>query len=336
MAEPGFLNQNESRAYPLVDGAAARAVPEEALVDFGCLLGLDAGFDDRMHAVALFEVRLAGDGRYEFDFRCDAPGLVDYALVFRRDPGDPEFATSRAAATPLGTPAPAPGCPPQRDDLLWEGYLTTGLLDTLAAALAAGTPLPLPAGPPAVEPALAQNLARGFVRTLNLANEDRTRAHPPAGCSVGVSEAFGDLPVREYTAIVNRECLHGPLVLREGFNVSIRQNARDSSLTIAAHPSAGAGAPCDEVPLTDAERPPAGSTLLTGGPSCSDVIGGINGLSAAALELVPLAGVRIAPSTTDPHTLIVDVDLHDLTICPPPPTPAALHVMPGWPPGGTG
>jgi hypothetical protein len=329
MARPGFLNDNEARAYPLVPvvpdmyigGAPIFPVrlPHSALVDFGCVVGIDAEFDDRVHSVYLYSVSRAG-AIFRFEFRSDAPGLAGYTLRFERTRVDPEFACEEAeAVTIAGSSGPTGPCP-ARDDPLWEGFLVTGMLDDLAAffgptdgGIIAGNDRPR------VEPALIQNLARGYVRTLNLANEDRTRAAAPPDCPADSSESLGD-PVafdHQYRTIVNAECLLGPQVLREGYSCVIRQNPRDNSLTIAAALAAGAGQPCAEVPLADRERPPRDSKLLTGGPACDELVTGINGLTGGVLRLVPLQGVRIVAADDVPNRLIVDVDLHDLTICPP-------------------
>lgn len=335
MSRPGFLNDNEARAYPFADDGAemlrdgtAYPLPHSAIVDFGCIVGLDAGFDDRMHSVRLGSIARVGDA-FTFEFLCDAPGLVDHALRFSRTLADPEFASEDAEAVPLVAATPDP-CVAIRDDPLWEGWLATGLLGDLDAILPPGGTLE--AGPvaPLVEPAAVQNLALGYVRTINLANEDRTRATAPAGCPEGSSEHLGDpeAPDHQYRTVVNSECLSGPQVVRAGYNCAVRQNARENSLTISAALAAGAGQPCVEVKLNGDESPPAGSSLLTGGPACGELVTSINGLAASVLHLVPLQGVQIVPSDTAPNMLIVDIDLHDLTICPgadqgsaPPPAP---------------
>jgi hypothetical protein len=327
MARPGFLNENEARAYPFVPdppplflGAEAVPLSYPAIVDFGCLVGLDAGFDGRVHSVRLHSVARAGTA-FTFEFRCAAPGLAGYALRFVRDLADAEFATAEAEAVELAGEGATEPCVARRDDPLWDGWLTTGLLSDLAAALPAGQTLLAGAEAPTVEPALVQDLSLGCVRTLNLANEDRTRATAPEGCAEASSESLGD-PVGQdgqHRMIVNRECLYGPQTLREGFSCVIRQNARENSITVSAALAGGAGEPCDEVPLAAAETPPPGSHLLTGGPACADLITGINGLSAATISLVPLRGVRIAPDPGRPHTLVVDFGRQDMVLCPPGP-----------------
>jgi hypothetical protein len=306
LSHPGFYNDNAARAYPLIPPLGV--TPPEALADFGCVVGLDADYDDARDSVYLREIRRVGD-TFEFDFRSSAPGLVEYTLVFRRTLDDREYTTEFAEAVLLD-PLPGESSLVGEEDLIWEGFLVTGPLDTLAAVLPADGSLMEPE-PALVEPALIQNLARGYVRSLNLANEDRTRARAPDGCS----DQLPFDPEYDYRLLVNARGLVGPLRVREGYNCTLRQNLRDNSLTIAARSGAGAGEACVEVPLHPDETPPTGSRLLTGGPACDEVVTSINGLSTRALRLVPGLGVRIVPSTDDPHTLIVDFDMHDLTVC---------------------
>jgi hypothetical protein len=275
--------------------------PPEALVDFGCLVGLDAEFDGDTHAVYLHEIRRAG-AVFSFDFRSTAPGLLDYALVFSRTLGAAEFTTDYVEATPLGA-APEP------QGLLWEGFLVTGLLDSLAVLLPQDGALTATGGPQ-VEPALVQNLGHGYVRTINLANQDRTHALAPSGCQ-------GSDDPNDYAYVVNATGLAGDIRIKEGYNVTIRQVARTNSLTFAAVQGGGAGEPCTEVPLSATEVSPPDSTLLTGGPACDEVINSINGLSSSLIRLAPGLGVSIGPSPDDPNTLIVNLDRHDMTVCGP-------------------
>jgi hypothetical protein len=284
------------------DTAVPLVPPLDTLVDFGCLVGLDAEFDSAAHVVYLHEITRAGN-TFSFDFRSDAPGLLEYALVFSRSLGDAEYATDYVEATPLeGAQEPA--------GLLWEGFLVTGALDSLAALLPADGALAATTGPQ-VEPALIQNLGRGCIRTINLANQDRTHTTPPAGCP-GSGEAPGD-PVY----LVSATGMTGDIRFVEGYNLSIRQTARTNSLTFSSIQDAGAGEPCGEVPLYPAEQPPAGSSLLTGGPTCDEVINSVNGLAASIIRMVAGLGTQIGPSPDDPNTLVVDLSGHDMTVCGP-------------------
>jgi hypothetical protein len=281
--------------------------PLDTLIDFGCLVGLDAEFDSSAHVVYLHEIRRTGT-TFTFDFRSDAPGLLGHALVFSRALTDSEYATDYVEAVPLdasGEPIPGPS---GSQDVLWEGFLVTGALDSLAALMPVDGPLEATTGPQ-VEPALVQNLGRGYVRTINLANQDRTHVSPPPGCqSTDGPDAYG--------YIVNARGLVGDVRFVEGYNVAIRQNARNNSLTFVSIQGAGDGVPCAEVPLYPGETSPDGGTLLSGGPSCDEVINSINGLTSSIIQLVADLGTTIVPAPPDqPNTLIVNFDRNNMTVC---------------------
>ena len=104
-----------------------------------------------------------------------------------------------------------------------------------------------------------------------------------------------------------------------GLNIIITQGNEvpyDHSLTFTAAQAAGAGTPCGEVPLYIDEPDPPGSTLLSGGPACDEIISSINGLSSSTINLVAGMGTVISPDETgDPNTLNVSFDYHDMTVC---------------------
>jgi hypothetical protein len=308
MPRPGWYNDNEGRDYPFVPAAAdALGLPSGSVVDFGCVAGLSSRFEDNASSVYLARVERTGDD-VTFEFRSDAPGLAGTPLRFTVPRTAREYASFEAeAGSPSGT------CPDAAEPA-WEGFLVVGLLGDLFAALADGAALAADPGA-RVEPALVQNLAKGHVRSVSLANEDRTRTTAADGCPETPNTSLGDLP--PYSMIVNRRCMLGPITLREGYNCAIAQDGAANAITISAQVRGGAGEPCGEVPLAEAEAPPDDSTLLTGGPACDEVVTAINGLSASVIYLVPVRGVRIEPATDDPNTLVVNFDMHDLTVCAP-------------------
>lgn len=283
MPRGGFLADNQHRDYPLAPTGTGRPtmvhsrlgpvpLPEDLIVDFACLLGLDAGWSpaasaylarvDRVGAAATVRIRsgAAGLAGLELAFAAARPGPVD------------------ASATAIlgGSKPPAP-C---GDTLLWEGTLVVGDTSTLMRLLADGESLTAAAGALPLEPALAQDLAGTYVRSVNLANVRRTVATPPPGCGTPAPDANADV------LVVNATCILGDVALREGYNAAIRQNARDNSLQISAVAGGGAGQPCVEVHLSPSETPPAGSKLLSGGPTCGEVVSSVNGLAATAIALV--------------------------------------------------
>lgn len=310
MANAGFYNANEHRAYPLTDvPVAAIPLPDPTLVDFGCVVGLRAGFVDGRDRVWLYRVARAG-GTVAFEFRSDAPVLAGRALAFERQLGDPEYALSFATdAGAGGSSSSLPGgdCV---DDPLLEGFLVTGDLAPVFAALADGEEWVDADGAQPVEPALLQNLARTYVRQVSLANQPRTTVDPPDGCSAS-SAVPDDGAVRVAAA-----CLTGALKFKEGYNCAIRVARQDNSVTIAGAVGAGEGEACEEVPAYPGETPPPGSGLLTGGPACDEVLKSINGVGGRVVRLQAGDGVRVAPGDA-PNTLVIEADLRGMALCAP-------------------
>ena len=187
----------------------------------------------------------------------------------------------------------------------FAGFLVTGNLQPLVSLLDSDEEI---SGEAIVEPALLQILADTYVRSLNLANADRTRYLSPVGCP---GESWLNPPQPLY---VRETCLAGNLRFVEGFNVSIRQNDFDNSLSFDAAIGAGAGEPCNEVQVYDGEEPPADSLFLTGGPSCSEVVRSLNGAAGPLLQLAADDGAAIK-FDLDRHRVTIDVDLHSLAVC---------------------
>ena len=189
--------------------------------------------------------------------------------------------------------------------LLWTGFITTGPLDDLVELLDDGQVM---TGQLAIEPGLIRSAISAWLQSANLANGDRTRAETADQC-------------REYcwpfdpgSVFVQAECLQGRLRFKEGYNCSIRQNDTENSITISAVVGGGIGEPCDEVPLFDGDSGPTGETLLTGGPSCGELIRSINGAGGARLDIIGGVGVSVT-ALPDDNKLVVDVDMSRLAIC---------------------
>lgn len=311
-----FLNDNANRHYPFVDegpldmvysGGGSLELPQDAVVEFVAIAGLDAGFLEDDHRIYLHEVLRQGD-RFYFTFRGTSPGLLGLDLVFCRESGDPEFGTDVVRLQLTDAPSSlssslAPGC--DRDFLL-EAWLTTGRLDALAVLLADGESLRRADGSIWIEPAQIQSLHTGFLRAVNLANKDRTKVQPPEGC--------GSLP-GPGGYIAETVCIAGDIRWKPGYNCAIRQSAVDNSITIIGNVGGGEGEPCEEVALHEGETPPDGGKLLTGGPACDEVVKTINGVPGPVVRFMDGLGVRVRASDTAPHTLVVDINLHGLAIC---------------------
>jgi hypothetical protein len=308
-----FYNDNTARSYPFVDDGALEMIysgggnvtlPDSAIADFTAIVGLDTGHDDVDNRIYLYEIRRIVNC-FTFTFRFTATALSDYTLDFTRYIDDPEYAVESAEGT-----GPSESIELACGGVPIEAWLTTGLMDELAAVLPAGRFLRRADASIWVEPGRVQNLNQGFMRSANLANEPRTMATSPDICSsasVDLDEEF----------VVNAQCLAGVIKWKEGYNNVIDQNDSENSLQIGGELGRGAGQPCDEIALYEGETAPEGSDLLTGGPSCNDIIKTINGVGGRHMRFLSGLGVNITASDTDPHELIVDVNLHGLAICAP-------------------
>lgn len=323
MAQSNFLSDNENRNYPFRADAIATmtrtdavavVLPTEAVVEFLGIAGLDSGWIAGVSAVYLHGVRRAADGSFAFEFRATAAGLLGVALTFTRPANATEFMTTAAdavliASGSLGTASLGGYC---GNDLLWTGRLTTGRMEALAAILAPGQAMYATDGQLVVRDAATQDTASSYVRSINLANAARNVATAPTGCPAA--------PTPEYppgTPVVNATCLIGALSLVEGFNTTILQNNRTNTLTVVAGVGGGAGMPCNEVPLYPSEVPPVGSSLLSGGLTCGDVVSSVNGISTAALRIIQGIGMTVTPSPVIPNTLVIAVGAGDLLACVP-------------------
>lgn len=282
-------------------------LPNSAVVDFGSSLGVLSFHEDAKHVVYLFEVRRK-QSNLIFEFRSTAPGLVNRALSFSRDITSEDYVTEYSQSLATGTPfsLSESACV---DDEIWEGYMVSGSMRELVELLSSdGMKLKGDANDAIVEQALNRNLVGSYARSINLANADRTRAENPVNCSI-VAWPFTIAPM-----YINRECMIGPIRWKEGFNCVIDQSNFEKSITINAEVGGGAGEPCDEVPLFATEVAPAGDTLLTGGPTCNEVIRSINGVGGRVVDILTGRGVSVTSSPGN-NLIIVDIDTNDLAVC---------------------
>ena len=57
MSRAGFYSDNELRNYPfVVNPEGALQFPTEVIVDFGCIMGIESGFDYAKHKVWLYQI----------------------------------------------------------------------------------------------------------------------------------------------------------------------------------------------------------------------------------------------------------------------------------------
>lgn len=330
MAKPGFYNDNKNRAFPFKKGTVGLPAPtsgaitmsqllSDAVVDCGFIMGPESGFEAEQHHVYLSEINRVGNLFY-FKFLTTAPRVVDVPLLFVADMTEADYGrefvdsdipvyvpASQSASASLSFSMPDPA---ECGEPFWSGYCVFGNLEALAVRLNTGEVIIGDETAAVVEPGLIQNLNNSQVVSVNIANGDRTRAITPAGCP-DHRWAFNVLDV-----YVQAECIQGDLIVRPGHNVSLSQNAGSSTINIAPVVSAGLGQVCEELKLFDTETPPIGSTngLLDGDYLCSETLRSVNGLQGPNLTFFAGTGVAIT-SGDNPHELVIDVNLTDLSIC---------------------
>ncbi len=329
MARPNFFNDNLNRAYPfLFKSVGIRTpatgpvtmdqLPDSFIADCGFIVGPESEFVEGEHIVYLNSISRPSATLIVFEFKSDAPGLVDSPLLFYRDPtADPKNYTSfeeseepdeERISDSLSISFPSGDC----GLALWSGYLTTGDLEDITDNLSVGSSVTRgDVSQSVVEPALIHSSASGAqVVSLNIANSDRTRALRPAGCPPY------DWDFQTDATYINSICLQGDIELKAGYNVSLVQDPANNLIELSAVLNAGEGEPCEELKLFAGESPPVGSTngLLSGDFYCNEIYKTINGLEGPNVQIYGGSGVSI---TSDPssNTIIIDINLRDLQSC---------------------
>ncbi len=307
-----YYSENTGRSYPFLENTTGvlpfnsgviGCVPTEAIVDFGCTMGLDSGFDAGEHTVWLQSVtKNVGDQTITFKFRSTAPGLDGYELSFTFGRYD-KFKTVFADATAYGTVDEDPEACETNDR--WHGFLVCGSLEAYYVLPWESTATSLQTA--LIEPSTIISNVRTYVRSINLANQDRTRATRPTGCTPYT------WPFETGGIFVNARCINSDTLFMSGFNVNVRR-AEGNAIVIDAGVGDGLGEPGDEIPLSDDDVAPDGSTLLTGGPTCGELVRTINGVSAKDFTIDAGLGAKIS---LDPakHLVEVDINMSQLSVC---------------------
>lgn len=307
MPQTPYYNENAQRSYPFVaddvSGNVLDGLTDQAVVDAGFMVGVGSGFVDGTHRIWLSAVA-RDDDQFTFTFLSDAPGLADKSLVFTRAISGEAYETEFVEFAEEGSVSESSSVT-DCTDTPWTGFLVTGNLSELADQLANGESYE---GEAYVEDALVQNLSQSYVRSVNMANGERTRSENREGCNPVC------WPVELQPLYVNSTCLTGPIRFKPGFNSIIEQNNTENSIIFSAQVGAGEGEPCEEVPLYEGEASPTGSSLLSGGPGCNDVIRSIAGVGGRVLDIVGGLGITVT-SDPDNHKVTVNVDAHDMAVC---------------------
>lgn len=304
MAVAGFYNENEYRQYPFVGKQTylAAHLPTQLIVDCGFIMGIDSQFDATTHIVYLSKLTVTED-EYIFEFRTTAPAAAA-PLIFTRNKTaenwEIEYQASAVASDKPCATEPA-----------WEGFIVTGNLqfnDAQEEKLNDGEYEF--AQERVVEPALIQSLVRNYLRSIGVANYERTVLLPCSDNSSSSSSA----PVTEERALIPQQlCMNGNIKFTAGYNCSITQT--DIANTITISPFLGAGAYSDvaaelcenfgELPLYVGEPTAPGSKFLSGGPACDELITSINGIGGPNVIINNGPGITIR---TSDNKIIFGVD----------------------------
>ena len=339
MSRAGFYSDNELRNYPFV-GSGELPLLDTVIVDFGCIMGPQAGFVSGVDKIYLYQITRYED-LFRFEFKCTASGLVGRSLIFEFHISDAEYSTRYTVDDiSLGSSSAVNSSSQGLTEVRWEGFLVVGKVADAAYSMTPLTSVPngvilwrnategilwsnggylleqivnIEIGASVndenqtmvVEPALTQNLAGTYVERINLANKKRTMYSPPEGCSLS-SEVSYDLYYVNATDIV------GDVKVKEGYNSNIFVSKAEYSITFAAGVGIGMGEPCSEFVFYENEQSPDGN-MLTGGPNCGETIKSINGITGRVINIQGGLGVRVEAGLG--NKLVVTPDHNGLALC---------------------
>jgi hypothetical protein len=325
MSKPGFYNDNAARAYPFVKGtvntqpptvpATVVDIPNDIVVDAGFLVGLKSQFDAETHEIYLEEIRREGS-QFFFEFRSDAPGLFQRPLTFMRAVGDEdellEFTDNfedpvvSVSASGFSASGSTPECDPEP---LWSGFLVTGSMTAIATLLPSDDTIArVDSGDALIEPALIRSMVTGYVDSLQVANNDRTRVTAADGCPEVTWTHPTDI------IFLRETCIRGDVRFKAGFNSYVQQSDIDNLIEIGALAGAGEGQPCEEVPLFDGEDSASDGDFLGGGLACGETVRSINGVGGRLMNILSGAGASITPDPNN-NRVIINLDMSGLALC---------------------
>ena len=274
MAELDFFNTNAFIVYPFM---ATSALPNDAIVDAGFVMGVDSGFDTATDQIALYSVVVSAH-QVTFNFTCTTVALSSYMWSFAVELGAPFGSVVYTDISLSGTQAPNIG----------SGFINIGSLTATAASLGIGTHVLSPQ--PVLEPALIQNLSGGYVNSINIANDPRSCMLE--GCATGISSPTG-------VAYLLATGMLGDVQFKEGKNIQISVNQNLGSIDFNAVIGYGDGITCQNmlVGVTGIYADNCGQ--------CQDFITSINGITSPS-------GALLLSMT--PKTNIVVTGVSELTI----------------------
>lgn len=311
MAKPNWLNENQYRDYPFVsrdrplDGGVFD-LPRNAITDCGFVLGPISGFDPEQHSIWLSSITRTG-GFLFFNFQCDAPGAEDEPLSFPVIESAAEHTTHHSEL--IFSETQEPGIEPSSlsitcpETVIWSGFLTVGRLSDLLDLIASDETVSMAAEDWVVQAARVQNLNETVLTDLSIANRDRSRYADDEEC-LDSSAALSSS--EDY--FVDAACRTGAFLFQEGYNVFVRVDEQENSITFGAGVGAGAGEPCEEIPLFEGEEAPAGSQYLGGGPACDELVRAVNGMFGPHLLVTAGPGFNVSVDPVNPHRLLVTAD----------------------------
>jgi len=321
MAETGWLEGNDLRSYPLVQGNFALVgggeLPRKGLVDAGFMPGIDSCFEVGKDTVFLHSM-VVGLTKVTFTFRAgysepERDFLRCYEWVFTFNYTDPFGLTQHRDMT-----LREGFSPPQEPDR-GQGFLTVGDLSEIEAF---GLGEYVLAAEPEVEPALIQPLAKAFVKNVNIANAGRpcppgcpcppsssSSSSSPSSSSSSSSGCVDPDPIEPDTdshakVLPETVGLIGDVKLKPGFNSQIVVVESSNLIQLRAGVKLGEGEPCEDLRVDDEGRVAPNLCLPCAGP-----IYAINGVGAdvADFQLVGGPGVVITPNP-DEHEIVISLD----------------------------
>lgn len=316
-----FLNDNEQREYPFLEGTVdvpyvsgpvlLRHLKNDVIVDAGFTVFGYGDFDFKTDFIYLKSITRSGS-EFTFTFKTNNLALYDLELSFTRQLTADRFTTefqevisqneniiSSLSGSVSSSLSSGVVC---RNRGIY-GFLTTGRLDSLIELLP--TDGVLEDGERVrVEPTLVLNNTKAFVTTYSVGNQDRTRVTAPESCEE-ISWPFAVNKV-----FVETECQTGSFEFTEGYNCLIRQT--DSDLVFVPVVGAGQGEPCEEVYFTGELS--ISEVPITGGVRCHDVLRSINGKGGRLFQIRGGEGVGVI-ADTEQHKVTIAIDMRNTNIC---------------------